>query len=215
MYRKYSYSKWRVLSQGGNNITAIIEHYPYIAILILSILGGIGVPFFPEDATFILCGFLLHSNVLKLIPALFVIYVGVLIGDFIIYLFGRKYGRMAVHHRWFQKFLSPERLVMLKDKFKKKGVYVILFGRQLIGVRVQIILIAGIMRMDIVKFFWANAITVTLRIAVMGSIGYAGGHSLEEIGIDVSKITYVVTFLLISSFIGYFLFRYIRGKRRN
>ena len=104
---------------------------------------------------------------------------------------------------------------MLEDKFKKKGVYVILFGRQLIGVRVQIILIAGIMRMDIVKFFWANAISVTLRIAVMASIGYAGGHSLEEIGIDVSKITYVVTFLLISSFIGYFLFRYIRGKRRH
>lgn len=127
-----------------------------------------------------------------------------LIGDFIIYLFGRKYGRMAVHHRWFQKFLSPERLVMLEDKFKKKGVYVILFGRQLIGVTVQIILIAGIMRMDIVKFFWANAITVTLRIAVMGSIGYAGGHNLEEIGIDVSKITYVATFLLISCFIGYF-----------
>jgi len=89
------------------------------------ILGGLGIPF-PEDATFILCGFLIQCNMIKTIPALLVIYIGVLISDFIIYLFGRKYGRMVVCHRWFQKLLPPERLAMLENKYKKKGIFLIL-----------------------------------------------------------------------------------------
>ena len=92
----------------GNAITALIENSPYIGLFVLLILGGIGVPFFPEDATFILCGFLIQARTVKTIPALLVIYIGVLIADFIIYSFGRNYGRMVVRHRWFHRFLSPE-----------------------------------------------------------------------------------------------------------
>jgi membrane protein DedA with SNARE-associated domain len=89
-------------------------------------LGGVGVPFFPEDATFILCGFLIQAQTVRTIPALLVVYVGVLIADCIIYAFGRKYGRMVVCHKWFHRFLSPEKLQDLEDRFKKKGILFIL-----------------------------------------------------------------------------------------
>ena len=36
----------------------LVEHFPYIGIFILLILGEIGLPF-PEDATLILSGFLI------------------------------------------------------------------------------------------------------------------------------------------------------------
>jgi membrane protein DedA with SNARE-associated domain len=119
---------------------------------------------------------------------------------------------MAVCHRWFQKILPPERLASLEDKFKKKGILFILFGRHFIGLRVQIFLVSGIMRMHPLKFLVTDAITVTFTIAVMVSIGYIGGHSLKDIGIDTGKIVYVVIFLFASFSIGYLLLKYIREK---
>ncbi|MGO9613220.1 MAG: DedA family protein [Dissulfurispiraceae bacterium] len=173
------------------------------------------MPFFPEDATFILCGFLIQGNMVKPLPALLVIYVGVLIADFILYLFGRKYCRMAVCHRWFHKILPPVRLALLEDKFKKKGSLFILFGRHFIGLRAQIFIVSGIMRMHPLKFLLTDAFTVTFTIAVMVAIGYVGGHSLKDIGIDTSKLTYVVVFLFLSFFIGYLLINYMRRARRQ
>ena len=176
------------------------------------ILGGIGIPF-PEDATFILCGLLIQEELVKPVPALLTVYIAVLIADFILYLFGRKYGRMVVCHRWFQKLLSPERLAMLEEKYKKKGIFLILFGRHFIGLRAQIFLVSGIMRMHPLKFLLTDAFTVIFTIAIMVSIGYVGGDSLKDIGIDKRKIEYVVVFLLISFFAYYLILKHIRAKR--
>ena len=195
-------------------MTVLIENSPYIGLFALLILGGIGVPFFPEDATFILCGFLIQAQTVKTVPALLVIYLGVLIADFILYSFGRKYGRMVVSHRRFHRFLSPEKLTDLEKRFKRKGIFFILLGRHFIGLRAQIFIVSGIMRMHPLKFLLTDAVAVTFTIAVMVSIGYAGGHSLKDLGIDVGKTEYVAYFLLMSFIMGYIVLRYIRKRRR-
>lgn len=179
----------------------------------LLILGGIGVPLFPEDATFILCGFLIQAQTVKTVPALLVVYIAVLIADFIIYSFGRKYGRIVVCHRWFHKFLSPEKLTDLEDRFKRRGIFFILLGRHFIGLRVQIFIVSGIMRMHPLKFLLTDAVTVTFTIAVMVLIGYLGGHSLKDLGIDIVKTEYLALFLLTSFFIGYLVYKYIQKKK--
>jgi membrane-associated protein len=138
-----------------------------------------------------------------------------LIADFIIYAFGRKYGCMVVRHKWFHRFLSPERLAALEDKFKKKGIFFILFGRHFIGLRVQIFLVSGVLRMHPLKFFIADAFTVTFTIAVMVSIGYMGGHSLKDVGINISKIEYVALFLFISFSTVYLFFKYIWLRKKR
>ena len=196
-------------------MTVLIENSPYIGLFALLILGGIGVPFFPEDATFILCGFLIQAQTVKTVPALLVIYMGVLIADFILYSFGRKYGRMVVSHRRFHRFLSPEKLTDLEKRFKRKGIFFILLGRHFIGLRAQIFIVSGIMRMHPLKFLLTDAVAVTFTIAVMVSIGYAGGHSLKDLGIDVGNTEYVAYFLLMSFIMGYIVFTYIRKRRRS
>ena len=196
-------------------MTVLIENSPYIGLFALLILGGIGVPFFPEDATFILCGFLIQAQTVKTVPALLVIYLGVLIADFILYSFGRKYGRMVVSHRRFHRFLSPEKLTDLEKRFKRKGIFFILLGRHFIGLRAQIFIVSGIMRMHPLKFLLTDAVAVTFTIAVMVSIGYAGGHSLKDLGIDVGNTEYVAYFLLMSFIMGYIVLKYIRKRRKS
>jgi len=69
------------------------------------------------------------------------------------------------------------------------------------------------MRMHPLKFLLADALTVTATIALMVSIGYVGGHSLKDIGIDTSKLVYVVIFLFISFSAGYLVLKHIKRKK--
>ena len=95
--------------------TTLVEHFPYIGVFILLILGGVGLPF-PEDATLLLSGFLVSQNVIKPFQTFLVVYLGLLISDFFLYWIGKKYGRMLVlhkkfygrhpHHACHQKYLS-------------------------------------------------------------------------------------------------------------
>jgi len=168
-------------------ISAIIENSPYIGLFLLLILGGVGVPLFPEDATFILCGVLINARIVKAIPALSILYVGVLMADLMIYSFGKKYGRSAVTHRWCRRLLPPAKLLKLEGKFRQKGIYLILLGRHFIGVRFQILLVSGIMRMPTLKFLITDALTVTLTIALWTAVGYGGGHGLQDLGIHIIR----------------------------
>ncbi len=195
-----------------NSILTIAEHFPYMGLFILLILGGIGLPF-PEDATLILCGFFISTHVVKPIPALFVVYSGVLIADVFLYFIGRKYGRMIVTHQKFHKILSPERFSELEGKFNKKGIFVILIGRHLVGLRAQIFLVSGIMRMPVLKFIIADAVSSIFTIAVMAGAGYMGGSSLEVLKKDITRIEHTGIILIIVLFLVYLFFRYIKFMR--
>src|SRR4030066_1330408 len=78
-----------------------INHFPYLGIFLLLILGGIGLPF-PEDATLLLGGFLMAHYVIKPLPAFLVVYSGLLITDFSLYLVGKTYDRKITEHKRFQ-----------------------------------------------------------------------------------------------------------------
>jgi membrane protein DedA with SNARE-associated domain len=195
-------------------LSAIIGHFPYLGLFTLLVLGGIGFPF-PEDTTLILCGFLIFNDVVKIAPALLVVYTGVLLTDLLLYFVGRKYGRMIISHKRFQKLISAERLSLLEEKFSRKGVLVVLFGRHVIGLRSQILLAAGVMKMSFPKFLTADAFSASLTIALMAGAGYMGGNSFEIIKKDISRIEHVAIFLAVTFLALYFLFRYIRSIRKT
>ncbi|MDA8214185.1 MAG: DedA family protein [Nitrospiraceae bacterium] len=193
-------------------ISTIIEHFPYMGLFLLLILGGIGLPF-PEDTTLILCGFLISTDVVKPIPALLAVYSGLLITDFGLYFVGKKYGRKIVTHKRFQKIVSPERLAALEDKFNKKGILVILIGRHLVGLRAQIFLAAGVMRMSPLKFLAADAFSSLFTMALMIGAGYMGGNSLEIIKRDITRYEHIGILLIIILLTIYLFFRYFKSRR--
>lgn len=195
------------------HISSIVEQFPYLGLFILLVLGGIGFPF-PEDITLILCGFLIFNDVVKPVPAGLVVYAGVLLTDLFLYFVGRKYGRMIVTHKRFQKIISPERLSLLEEKFDKRGVLVLLLGRHFVGLRAQILLTAGAMRMSFIKFLTIDAVSASFTIAFMAVAGYMGGNSLQIIKKDVTRVEHVAIFLAVSFLAVYLIFRHLRSGRR-
>src|SRR5512143_3358934 len=124
----------------------LLSHAPYAGLFVMLLLGGIGLPV-PEDITLILTGFLASQELITLPRAVAVVYPGLLIADSLLYSFGRRFGRAVVEHRRFRRILPPDRLAGLEQKFRRRGSSFILFGRYIAGLRVQLFLAAGILRM--------------------------------------------------------------------
>lgn len=193
------------------NITPIVEHFPYLGLFSLLILGGIGLPF-PEDTTLILCGFLISTEVVKPVPALFVVYSGLLITDLFLYSMGKKYGNKIVHHKKFKKILSPARLLKLEEKFHKGEIFFILFGRHLVGLRAQIFIVSGVMKMHPLKFFIADAFSSLFTIILMVGAGYAGGNSFQVIKKDITKVEHIAILLIISLIVIFIFYKFYRYR---
>ncbi len=191
---------------------ALLEHSPYIGIFALLILGGIGLPF-PEDATLILTGFLVAQQVINPVPAFLAVYSGLLISDFFLYWVGKKYGRMLVFHKRFQKVISPEQIERLEEKFKRRGMWVVLIGRHVWGLRAQIFLVAGVMRMPPIKFLAADGVTSLFTIALMGGIGYAGGNSIDVLKRNVKRIEHIVILILVILVTAWIVYRHFKIKK--
>ena len=153
--------------------TLLIHQFPYLGLFLLLVLGTLGLPF-PEDGILLLSGFLTAHHVIRPLPAFLVVYSGLLMTDFLLYSVGKKYGRRIVEHKRFQKILTANRLAKLEEKFKRWGALVVFFGRHLLGLRAQIFLVAGVMRMPWKKFLIVDATSALLTITLWGGLGYVG-----------------------------------------
>ena len=191
-----------------------LQHFSYPGLFILLILGGIGLPF-PEDAVLILSGFFIAHNMMKPVPTILTIYAGLMVADYFLYSMGKKYGRMIVTHKRFQRIVSPDKLAKMEKRFQEKGSLVILIGRHIVGLRAQLLIAAGIMRMPATKFLLADGITSIFTIVLMVGAGYAGGNSLQVIRSDFSRIEHVAIVLLVIVLSLYIVLRYFKSRSRT
>jgi membrane protein DedA with SNARE-associated domain len=194
-------------------IKTFVYHFPYLGVFALLVLGGVGLPF-PEDTTLILSGVLVAHDIIKPLPGFLVIYAGLLVSDYLLFWVGKRYGRRVVDHKTFRKLISSERLLNLEGKFKKWGVWVVFFGRHLLGLRAQIFLVAGVMKMHPIKFLVADGITALFTIAIMGGIGYVGGNSVQVLKRDLTRIEHVAIVAIVILFTIWIGFRYIKMRRK-
>jgi len=193
--------------------TLLIHQFPYLGLFLLLVLGTLGLPF-PEDGILLLSGFLTAHHVIRPLPAFLVVYSGLLMTDFLLYSVGKKYGRRIVEHKRFQKILTANRLAKLEEKFKRWGALVVFFGRHLLGLRAQIFLVAGVMRMPWKKFLIVDATSALLTITLWGGLGYVGGNSVHALKKDITNIEQIVMIILAILLGSVLLFKYFK-KRRN
>jgi membrane protein DedA with SNARE-associated domain len=192
----------------------VIQHFTYIGIFCLLILGGLGLPF-PEDGVLIMSGLLIAHGVIKLAPALLVIYPSLLIADFILYSIGRKYGRMVVDHKRFSKIVSPVTLSRLEGKFTRWGALTVFLGRHFVGFRAPIFLISGVMRISRTKFLIADGLSAIITISITLGLGYLGGNSLMILKGDITRVDYILILSLVMLVAGWIILRYFRDRKKS
>jgi len=190
-----------------------MEHFAYIGLFSLLILGTLGLPF-PEDSILLLSGFLTARHHIKPLQAFLVVYSGLLITDFLLYSVGKKCGRRIVEYRKFQKVITNDRLAKLEKKFKKWGALVVFLGRHALGLRAQIFLVAGVLNMPWKKFLLADGTSAIITIALWGGLGYAGGNHIDTWRKDVTNVESMLMVFLAILVGSVLFFKYLK-KRRN
>lgn len=195
-----------------NPLPYIMAHFPAIGLFALLVLGGLGLPF-PEDATLILCGIFIATGIVRPAAGLIASYAGLMSMDIFLFHIGKKYGTKVTANKRFRKILNQERLLKLEQKFSKWGMFFLLLGRQLVGLRAQLFLVCGTLNMPYIRFIAADMASAVLTMAIMVGIGYAGGHSISAFSRNIHRIGDAAVALLVVFTFFYFFYKYIKRGR--
>ena len=191
--------------------TLLTQEFPYLGLILLLILGTLGLPF-PEDAILVSAGVLVAHQVIEPFPAFLVVGCTLLMTDLFLFSVGRKYGRRLVEHKTFQKRISPDRLSKLEGEFTRWGSWVVFFGRLLPGVRAQIFLVAGVLRMHRTLFLVTDAVSAALTMGLWGGMGYLGATNITALRTHMSRIEFFVFLALLATIGGGMLFKHCRKR---
>ena len=192
----------------------LIGQLPYPGLFLTLILGSLGLPL-PEEATLILCGYLIAQGTILPVPGIAVVYSGVVTSDFIVFTLGRLYGRRLLRHKYFHRILSPDRLSCLEDGFTKIAPFLIIFGRHLFGLRTKIIFMSSIMGMPPRRFLLIDSFAAVISVALMVSVGYAGGHWIESSILENLSSAYPIAVSLAALAAVFALFRHLTSCKKK
>jgi len=173
-----------------------ISEFTYIGIFALLILSVFGFPF-PEDAVLLVSGVLVSHGLIGLPATLAVAYTAALTGDLILYYAGLRYGPMVIMHRRFGKILTTKRLGRINRWFGKWGGLTIFFGRYVVGVRAQVLLCSGVLRMPVARMLLYDGLSALIGVPCVIMLGYYFNGNLPLIRAKLSHIQIYSTLALL------------------
>ncbi|RKH20289.1 DedA family protein [Corallococcus praedator] len=188
----------------------------YGAVFAILVACGLGVPA-PEDITLILGGLLAHKGAASLPGMMAVGFLGILVGDSLIYLAGRRLGSRlgrnpdAKGGGFFAKIVTPEKRAKVESLFVKHGQKIVMIARFMPGVRAVTYFTAGSVGMAYWRFILWDGVAALLSAPAFVWLGFHFGGELETLLGKMKEGQVVVLGSLAVLGVGYFLYR----RRRN
>ena len=160
-------------------LTPLIEHWGYLAIVVFVLLGNLGIPV-PEESILVLAGYLVWQGDLRLPLVLLVGILSAIAGDNLGYWLGRRYGQAAVERygRWV--LLTPARLDATRRVVTRYGAVGVFAARFIAGLRFLAGPLAGSTGLPPRAFVTANTLGALLYVPTMVGAGYGVAYGLGE-----------------------------------
>ena len=187
--------------------------YGYFAVLFVLIICGFGVPI-PEDITLVSGGVISglgYTNVhIMLVVSLF----GVLLGDSTMYWLGRIYGTKILRFRPIRRFLTLDRLRMVRSKFEQYGNRVLFVARFLPGLRAPIYMVAGITRrVSFIRFLLLDFFAAIISVPIWVYLGDFGASNLDWLHEQIKKGQSII-YILIALLAIYLVWKWRKGRKK-
>jgi membrane protein DedA with SNARE-associated domain len=175
------------------------------------LLTGLGFPM-PEELPVVLGGALVagqHAEWWVMLPTCI---VGVIIGDSFLYFIGRIWGAKLVERPFVRKhILTPERLQKITDNFHDYGIRILLFARLTPGIRMPIFLTAGITKLPLARFVFADGIYAIPGVSTLFGLGYAFTDRIVDlIKNEGGKVKSIIALVVLGGVAAYFAYRFLR-----
>jgi len=153
----------------------------YLVIFGVLVACGLGVPL-PEDISLVTGGFLSYLEVANLYAMMAVGFVGILCGDSLIFLAGRRFGsQVGRASGFFSRVVTPEKRQRVERLFHRHGEKIVMVARFLPGVRAVTYFTAGSARMRYSRFILWDGIAALGSAPLFVYLGYRFGDELERL----------------------------------
>jgi membrane protein DedA with SNARE-associated domain len=149
----------------------------YLSVFAVLVACGLGVPM-PEDISLILGGFLAYRQAVNFPTMAAVGFVGILVGDSLIYLAGRRLGAERPHG-FLARVITPEKRARVEQLFRRHGQKIIMLARFLPGVRAVTYFTAGSARMSYLRFIAFDGLAALASAPLLVFLGFRLGGRLE------------------------------------
>ena len=199
-------------------LVSFFTDYGYLAVLFVLIICGFGVPI-PEDITLVSGGIIagMYPEQVNVHIMLVVSMFGVLFGDSTMYWLGRIYGARILRVRFIRKFLTVQRLRMVRDKFDQYGNRVLFVARFLPGLRAPIYMVSGITRrVSYTRFVLLDFFAAIISVPIWVYLGYYGAHKRDWL-MEQIKTGQTGIYILIGAlafFIGWKVYKAKKAKHQ-
>lgn len=181
-------------------LISLFTDYGYFAVLFVLIICGFGVPI-PEDITLVSGGVISGLGYANVHVMLLVSFFGVLLGDSTMYWLGRIYGVKILRFRPIRRFLTVERLRLVRNKFDQYGNRVLFIARFLPGLRAPIYMVAGITRrVSFIRFLLLDLFASIISVPIWVYLGDFGASNLDWLHEQIKKgqsVIYILVAVLV------------------
>jgi pimeloyl-ACP methyl ester carboxylesterase/membrane protein DedA with SNARE-associated domain len=166
-----------------------------LAILVLLALGTL----VSEDLACIAAGLLVADERLGFASAAAACFIGIFVGDMLLFLAGRFFGRTALRHRPLRWVVSEDAVARASRWFAARGAAMIFLSRLTPGLRLPTYVAAGILRTSILKFalffVLAGLVWVPALVGVAAALGREAAAAFG--GLGWSKLPWLILLVLL------------------
>jgi membrane protein DedA with SNARE-associated domain len=152
----------------------------YLVIFGILLACGAGLPI-PEDLTLIMAGIAAYYGLVSVAGAIIVAYLGVLIGDSIMYYLGAHFGRRLTKKWIFHKLLPDDRLNSVQKKFRARGNSLIFAARFMPGFRAPVFFCAGTLHLPYRVFLFYDGLAALMSVPVIIGLVVIFGDHIEKV----------------------------------
>jgi len=176
----------------------------YLVVFVLLLAGAFGLPM-PEDIALIGAGFLVHFQRADALVMALVCYVGIVLGDVVIYRIGYIAGPTLFRKRWFRKYVTSARLEWIRSDLERRTFVTIFAARHLFYLRTATFLVCGAVRIQFPRFLVSDLIAASITTPLMLFIGYLFAEHSDQLWVWVKQVkTFLLLFgLLLLAAVGY------------
>jgi membrane protein DedA with SNARE-associated domain len=202
-----------------NYLIEFFSIYGYFAVLFVLILCGVGLPI-PEDITLIAGGVicaLSHTtqHKLNLQVMTMVSLFGVLLGDGIMFIMGRRLGPKVTKVKGIRRVITKDIYKKIQDKVHKYGNKILFLARFLPGIRAPIYIMAGVShKISYFKFLLMDGLAAIISVPILIYLGYFFANDLDVV-IDYVKHSEIFIVVLIIIIAILFIVYKKRKKNKN
>jgi membrane protein DedA with SNARE-associated domain len=184
----------------------------YLAIYIACFLENI-VPPIPGDSFIVAAGGLVAAGRLELIPSMIAVIAGGMTSVMLIYFFARRFGRDYFMRKNFRLF-SARDIMAVEERFARQGGILLVVSRFVVGMRVALIVAAGIGTYPASRMLFHCTLSYLLFASLLMYLGFTLIEHYERIEYYFRTYNYIV-WPIVVALVAYFVFRRIRKISRN